>query len=428
MSAVSRLGAAGLKFSSIFYAVVVNFYLASVLEKSEFGLFGVLTAVFVIAVTLGNFGVNYFLIDVIPKESDGRRVSDHFTSAYIISCLFCLLFGLLAYLYVSYGVSPVGAGLKYDWPSVFLVVGVVVLQGLNSIHIVVFRALLRFKTALALESFAFNSALALAAFVLADSESVDVSVLIFIGSLVAFSISLLLLYMELKKIDAWHADGLVKIKELEIGMVKRFLPFALLGFAETLSVNLDVVIVNTFVGGDSSAEYYMAKKFIVIFSFFWILYNYVAAPKLSSCFSEGACVDRIRVVELMKKRWSVLATTFVLCASILFLYEDALRILGLDEYHDIGAYLFVFSLFAILHIATGPVVSFMNVSGLKNSSYWVVGSGAVVFIIAAPILAHFFAAIGVIIAMCISLLFWKVLGWFQIRKVLGFDIFFCRWI
>ena len=116
-----------------------------------------------------------------------------------------------------------------------------------------------------------------------------------------------------------------------------------------------------------------------------------------------------------------MASTCCMVVANMF-FEDIILLFNFNDYLDAKPYILLFSLFAFIHILTGPVVSFLNVTGLSSYSFRVVSFGAFVFLSTFYPLQSYFGVLGILIALNLSLLAWKLLGVYIIRKATGFNL------
>jgi len=297
---------------------------------------------------------------------------------------------------------------------------IVLFQNIHSSNIATLRSLQSFRVALSIESITFNVVLVLSIYLLFSDDITGLFISFLLAAFLAFALSSIFSYYKVAK----FSKGIIEEEEtqpLELSLAKLW-PFILLGLAEVVTTNLDVLLVRELYGNEETANYFLAKKMLIIFTFFWFVYNFIYTPKLSKLFVNNEKINHTTVVSILRLKWPVLmaSTCCMVIANIFF--EDIILLLNLNDYLDAKVYILLFSLFAFIHILTGPVVSFLNVTGLSTYSFRVVSFGAFVFLTTFYPLQSYFGILGILISLNLSLLAWKLLGVYIIRKITGFNL------
>ena len=414
----ARIISSFIKLSSITVGFIINFYLASILDKNDFGIFSVIVSLFSLCLIFSNMGISFSIIDIFPKAKTKHNLILLHKKIMFFSIMSSVVVGIIAASY-AYLTNITSSNINYLLLSVTFIL-IIYFQNIHSSNIAILRSLQSFRSALFLESILFNLVLIIAIYFLFICLNVN---LIFSFVLAAFSTYLLSSLLASYKIKRFEdlENNEVSTNNLELNLVNLF-PFMLLGLVEVITTNLDVLLVRHFFGNEQTADYFLAKKMLIVFTFFWFLYNFIYTPKLSKLFTNIDNIDHVKVVKILKLKWPVLIISTICMLIINVLFEDLISIFNLVQYTDAKPYVELFSLFAFIHILTGPVVSFLNVTGLSGYSFKVVSFGAIVFILTFYPLQNHYGIIGILFALNLSLLAWKVLGIFIIRKTTGFNL------
>jgi len=415
----SKITSLLIKATSIILGFLSNFYLASILTKNDFGLYGALISLFSICLVFSNMGISLSVIDLFPKIQAKENILQLRRKIALFSIISSLCVGLIAATYAT--VFELISLENYFVNSVLSVIFIIFFQNIHASNIATLRSLQSFRVALTLESIVFNLTFVLAIYVLYLSHSYQLLYSFLLASLITFILSS---HLTRTRVNNFEEDisrnGIFDFKELKIS---ELLPFMALGFAEVITTNLDVLLVREFFGNEETASYFIAKKMLIAFTLFWFIYNFIYTPKLSKLFFDKSNINHKEIVRIMRLKWLVLVltTTFIVPVNIFF--NDVVQYLDLASYKNAKSYLMLFSLFALIHIITGPVISFLNVSGLSKYSVKVVMCGAVVFLISFYPLQYFYGALGILIALNLSLLAWKIVGIYVVKRETGFNIF-----
>jgi len=412
----AKLFSAFIKFLSIIVGFFSNFYLASLLSKNDFGLYSVIVSLLSLCLVFSNMGLSLSIIDLFPKAQTITNLKLLRRKIWFYSVCSSVIVGSVAAFYT------ILTGMVSPEKSVLLVVLVLIVlfQNIHSSNIAILRSLQSFRLALSIESITFNLVLVLSIYLLFSEDIADLFISFLLAAFLAFALSSLFSYYKVAKFP----QGIIEKEDtqpLELNFVKLW-PFILLGLVEVVTTNLDVLLVREFYGNEETANYFLAKKMLIVFTFFWFVYNFIYTPKLSKLFVNSEKVNHTAVVSILKLKWPVLmaSTCCMVIANIFF--EDIISLFNLNDYLDAKPYLLLFSLFAFIHILTGPVVSFLNVTGLSSYSFRVVSFGALVFLTTFYPLQSYFGVLGILIALNLSLLAWKILGVYIIRKTTGFNL------
>jgi O-antigen/teichoic acid export membrane protein len=251
--------------------------------------------------------------------------------------------------------------------------------------------------------------------------------IILIASLFAFIYSVVILFLKLKISFKSIRSNAINSVENQFNIYK-LTPFALLGIAESFSNNIDTLIVAKLFDASATADYFLCKKFLIIYGISWAIYGYYSVPKLSKLFSKDLTpLSKIKISRIINSRiYSFYFSFLVYLISISF-YKEALNVLDLEKYSGIGYLLSGFFVFIAIHIITGPVASLMNICGLHKLAAPIVSVGAIVFIISSFITYSFFGLYGVLLSLTIGMLSWKIAGFYFIKKIIGFNIITGGW-
>ncbi|MDB2486542.1 oligosaccharide flippase family protein [Porticoccaceae bacterium] len=415
----SKITSLLIKATSIILGFLSNFYLASILTKNDFGLYGALISLFSICLVFSNMGISLSVIDLFPKIQAKENILQLRRKIALFSIISSLCVGLIAATYAT--VFELISLENYFVNSVLSVIFIIFFQNIHASNIATLRSLQSFRVALTLESIVFNLTFVLAIYVLYLSHSYQLLYSFLLASLITFILSS---HLTRTRVNNFEEDisrnGIFDFKELKIS---ELLPFMALGFAEVITTNLDVLLVREFFGNEETASYFIAKKMLIAFTLFWFIYNFIYTPKLSKLFFDKSNINHKEIVRIMRLKWLVLVLTTIFIVPVNIFFNDVVQYLGLASYKNAKSYLMLFSLFALIHIITGPVISFLNVSGLSKYSVKVVMCGAVVFLISFYPLQYFYGALGILIALNLSLLAWKIVGIYVVKRETGFNIF-----
>lgn len=401
-----------LKVSSLAVGFIVNFWLAKILIKSDFGLYSAILSLFLLALAFANVGTNYSLISYVPKQENAGLVRDYLKDALAKAFFATVVVSLVGSLYLQFFV------LKDRYTDIVVNASIfffaLLFLNYHTINVALLRSKGRFKSSLALENLIQN--LLVVILMSTAYYKFDLSVLQCL--LWAFIFSFFCSYLTVKQ------ESNVYIQDyLFVNRPKRmFNSFMLLGCAEAVVMNMDVLILAALYDSQVTAEYFLAKKFIVVFGLFYLVYNIYVTPKISFCFKDTSLESRARIRQLLQSRWNVLLVTLVFSMTVLAFYEKFLNVIGLEQYLSAKTYLIYFFGFVVLNIFTGPVLSVMNVSGLERVSSKMVSMGAVVFIIATLPLVKIYGSEGIVLALILSLITWKIFGIYYIWKNLGLNM------
>ncbi|WP_448563828.1 oligosaccharide flippase family protein [Thalassotalea ganghwensis] len=414
----SKIISAFIKLMAIAIGFLSNFYLASILSKNDFGLFSALISLFSLCLIFSNMGMSLSILDLFPKVESKRNLLQLKNRIFVYSSAASLFVGFIAFLY-AYKSDLISTETNLLLASMAIIL-IIFFQNIHASNIAALRSFQSFRTALSLESIIFSLTLVGFIYLLYLSWRIELIYAFFFATLITFILST---YFTVKKIhqfkDSVSQDNKKAYKTLSLSSL---LPFLLLGFVEVITTNLDVLLVRELFGNEQTADYFIAKKMLIAFTFFWFIYNFIYTPKLSKLFSDRTNLDKNKVIYIIRLKWPVLfiSTTFMLLINLFF--YDIIGLFNLSHYANAKPFLMLFSVFAFIHILTGPVVSFLNVTGLSTYSPKVVSLGAVVFLISFYPLQYYFGVLGILIALNISLLAWKVLGVYIIQKETGFNL------
>jgi O-antigen/teichoic acid export membrane protein len=407
---------AAIKLLSITIAFFSNFYLASLLSKNDFGLYSVLVSLLSLSLVFSNMGLSLSIIDLFPKAQTANNLKLLKRKIYYYSIFSSFIVGFLSSCYLIFsGIVPFDKSLLLITVLIF----VVFFQNIHSSNISILRSLQSFRLALTLESIIFNLTLILSIYLLFKGNIIELLNSFLIAAFLALTLSTIFSNLNISSFTNINTDK--EIKDLEINLSKLW-PFMLLGLVEVITTNLDVLLVRQFYGYEETANYFLAKKMLIAFTFFWFIYNFIYTPKLSKLFMDKHNIDYRAVVKILRLKWPVLLISTICMAIVNLFYNDIIILFDLNEYTDAKPYILFFSIFAFVHILTGPVVSFLNVTGLSSYSFRVVSFGAVVFLITFYPLQYYYGVLGILIALNLSLIAWKILGVLIIRKVTGFNL------
>lgn len=412
----AKVTSAAIKFFSITIGFLINFYLASLLSKNDFGIYSAMVSLLSICLVFSNMGLSLSVIDLFPKAQTKENLKYLQRKIFLYSISSSIIVGTVASIYAM-KTNIISSETNHLIPITAVIV-IVFFQNAHSINIAALRSLQSFRLALTMESILFNVVLIVSIYYL----FVNYTLALYMPFLLAASTAFMLSYIfSLIKIAKFQDNITNNSKRLDLNLTN-LVPFMLLGLAEIITTNLDVLLVREFFGNEHTADYFLAKKLLIAFTFFWFIYNFIYTPKLSKLFTNKYQVDKNAVTQILRLKWPVLfiSTLCMFIANIFF--DNIVLFFNLENYLGAKPYVALFSLFAFIHILTGPVVSFLNVTGLSSYSFKVVSFGAIIFVVSFYPLQHFFGVIGVLIALNLSLLAWKVLGIYIIRKATGFNL------
>lgn len=416
----TKVISAFIKLLSIAIGFLSNFYLASLLTKNDFGLFSVMVSLFSLCLVFSNMGLSFSVVDLFPKAQTRDNLQQLRRKIMFFSMCSSAAVGTVAAIYaISTNIISVDVSLILPIAAFILII---FFQNIHSSNIAILRSLQSFGIALSVESITFNLVLVLSVYFLFINLSIELLFSFLLASFFAFIISSVLAVKRINQFQSPTID--IENKEtqsLQVSLAS-LIPFMLLGIVEVITTNLDVLLVRAFYGNEQTADYFLAKKMLIVFTFFWFVYNFIYTPKLSKLFINKEQVNYGAVVNILKLKWPVLLVSTLCMLIVNIFFDNIILFFDLSNYSNAKPYILMFSLFAFIHILTGPVVSFLNVTGLSSYSFRVVSFGALVFLTTFYPLQSYFGVLGILIALNLSLLAWKVLGVYIIRKATGFNL------
>lgn len=414
----SKVISAVIKLFSITIGFFANFYIASLLAKDDFGIFSAIVSLLSLCLVLSNMGLNFSIVDLFPKTETKVNLLQLRKKIIFFSICSSFIVGVAASIY-ALSANLITAEIPFYF-SISVFVLIVLFQNLHSSNISTLRALQAFRTALSLESVLFNLMLVIAIYFLFIYFNIGMLFSFLLATLLSFLLSTVFSFKKIAQFQGSQTSTR-NSKVLTLNF-KSLLPFMLLGLVEVITTNLDVLLVRHFFGNEQTADYFLAKKMLVLFTFFWFVYNFIYTPKLSKLFTNSNQIDHKAVVSILQLKWPILLLSTVCMLIVNVLFDDLISFVNLEQYSNSKLYVQFFSLFAFIHILTGPVVSFLNVAGLSSYSFKVVSFGALIFLVTFyPMLSHY-GVLGILISLNLSLLAWKVLGIYIIRKTTGFNL------
>jgi len=360
-------------------------------------------------------GLSLSIVDLFPKAQTIANLKLLRKKIWFYSVCSSVIVGSVAAFY------SILTGIVSSEESLLLVVLILIVlfQNIHSSNIATLRSLQSFRVALSIESITFNVVLVLSIYLLFSDDITELFISLLLAAFLAFVLSSIFSYYKVAKFP----QGIIEeeTQPLELNLTKLW-PFILLGLVEVVTTNLDVLLVRELYGNEETANYFLAKKMLIVFTFFWFVYNFIYTPKLSKLFVNNEKINHTAVVSILRLKWPVLMASTCSMVIVNIFFEDIVLLFNLNDYLDAKLYILLFSLFAFIHILTGPVVSFLNVTGLSSYSFRVVSFGAFVFLTTFYPLQSYFGILGILIALNLSLLAWKLLGVYIIRKVTGFNL------
>lgn len=398
-----------LKLLSLTIGFLVSFGLAAVLPKSQYGVYSLLMSLFLLCLVFANVGVNHSAINIVPKCSKNEEVRVFLRTAVQKSFFWTTITAVLAGIFYVNSVETKSA--VFD--GVIFFIGLL-LFNYHSLNISILRGVGKFKLALLLENIVLNVSLFVLIFVV--SGRLDWEIIIgFLGGFFALFLSSVFFVIRIVGVSVWDYIP------LRVSLVRPDAYF-ILAISEAVITNLDVLAVNVFFTHEDSAEYFLAKKFLVVFSMVFIVYNIYASPKISRCFRDGEKIDRLKVEGYLKLNKLVVFFSALLSLIGYLSFDDALTLLGIEGYSQAKVYVGWFAVFAILNAFTGPVLNVLISSGLAKEAPKVVGVSALFFISLVYPMIHYFGIPGVIINCILSMLVWKIYGISVIYRDLGLKL------
>lgn len=397
-----------LKLASLFTAFIITLLLKSEMTTDTFGFYSVLLSVVLLLSAFSNFGTNFYIIDKIPKTKNRMNFMT-LLELYKLPIILSVFIGGSVSIFFYY---------KFNVENAALISLAVLFYNLNTINVVILRTKLRNQSSLVCESIIFYVIIFILFVLEHEVNNVWVINCFFLAALLSFMFSFLIVIKLIGLVFFEKSAVLVEVKEL--------FPFMYLSLAEVLMMHLDVLIVSSIFSLSEAGGYFFAKKFLVVFSLAWYVYNYKYTPIISGLFTNPK-ENSSQIVRIIRKRMLVLLFSIFLGGVILF----ALSIEMVSTFFNLENLnfniLIIFFLFSLIHILTGPVVSFLNVSGLSGYSAKVVLFGAVVFLVLVWPISSLIGVEGVVISLSLGMLVWKLLGAFIIEKKSGFNILFGRY-
>jgi len=410
-----------IKLISIATGVLTSLFLASMMGKNDFGQLSALISLFSVCLVFSNIGISFSVVDIFPKLTANRDMFFVIKKINIYSLVTSLLVGGVAFSYAKY-IELIDST---QWYVLVIFVAIILAQNFHSSNIAILRSLQSYKSALIAESLLFNIALVSFIYFLYIHLQFAIYIPLLISVLLSLSISFISSRNKIYSLPENENQAIEPLNSKSEGFnLKKLLPFFLLGVVEVITTNLDTLIINQFFGNAETANYFIAKKTLIVFTFFWFIYNFIYAPKLSRVFSNSIeDVDKESVVRILKMKWPILGVSMIVALSLSFYFKAIMGLIGLPEYAEAQDYIIGFAVFAMIHIVTGPVISFLNVTGMGQYSFKVVGVGAAVFLLVFyPLIVHL-GPIGMVVALNLSLISWKICGIVLIKNKTGFNLF-----
>jgi O-antigen/teichoic acid export membrane protein len=404
-------------------SLISTVVLARLLGPDIFGVYSYLVNILVITVVIGVFGLQNDSLDKLPKfiiEKD-LDIIEYLIKSRVTICLSSFIFGVLAQLSLVFFTEQ-----ALNFP-VWLIPFTAVFFAITYTNSFALRAFKYFKT-----SMLFDGAI-YAVFIMSISGLIYANDLmnedliyrcICLAYLCTALLSSYVLFNVVTK-NTNNFNNKNSKKRTYISVVKGGLPFFLLGSVEVLSNNLDILLVSHLFQNSDVAVYAIAKKFILIFSFAFYIFNYKNVVRLSEAFSLGIenQFNKNEIVRnVIAKNRQIFLLTFILGLPLcLFATEVVSYVFGADFVGPKLLYWFVFT-FVLVNVAGGPTLSFLNVSGLSHWSVFVIIPGVLVSVLLSFVFSNIFGLSGIGLALTLGLLTWKLLGLILIQIKLGFNI------
>lgn len=397
--------AAFVKLLSIVVGLIVSVMVAANIPKDQFGSYSYFFSAVLVVASISNVGISHRALYFIPKlESTYSIIGIYKKSLCVLVFSSLLITALFLPFFYAESKKVLSFGLVF-----FLAVYV---RNVNLINVAMLRSKDMPVSSLLFESVIFYVFVAIFLPIYYYESELVVTGCLFMCAAVS-TLWVTKVGLAGKMESSLYKKSFFAFKELK--------PYMILGFMESLTVNFDVVVVGFFYSNEETAEYFFAKKLLVAFGAIWYVYNYIYTPKISKLFASEERNDAA-IEAILKMKWPVLAVSLAGMLSFLMLYKTIFSYVGLGEYASIDIYVVGFIFFVCFHIITGPVMSFLNVSGLASYTSRVLVVGALSFALSLPLMMAIFDVTGVMLSLLFSLICWKVYGCYITRKKLGIDL------
>ena len=397
--------AALVKLLSIVVGLIVSVMVAANIPKDQFGSYSYFFSAVLVVASISNVGISHRALYFIPKIKSTYSIIGIYKKAL---CLLVFSSFLATVILVPFFYSESKEVLSFGL-IFFLAVYV---RNVNLVNVSMLRSKDMPVLSLFFESVIFYVFVAiLLPIYYYESELVVTGCLFLCATGSTFWVAKVA--RAGKREPSLHREGFFTFKELK--------PYMILGVLESLTVNFDVVVVGFFYSNEETAEYFFAKKLLVAFGAVWYVYNYIYTPKISRLFADEKRNDAA-IEAVLKMKWPVLGVSLAGMLSFFLMYKTIFLYVGLEEYASIDIYVVGFMFFVCFHIVTGPVMSFLNVSGLASYTSRVLVVGALSFALSLPLMMAVFDVAGVMLSLLFSLICWKAYGCYITRKKLGIDL------
>lgn len=399
-----------IKLISISSSIGVALVLVALLDKENYGFYGLIVSSLSIFFLLGNFGVNYTIIKKIPRKNE---LKDKWLIKKSAENLLNITFVLPSFIFALF--------LYYNLPSFseqFIVLNLLVFVGMLYFHnrhhfnVAFLRAMHKQKSSLILENIP-NNFLIVLIFLSIDELTEQVQVVLLISILVSFMLSYFF--------SEYKACEIYQNKKYEGISLKENIPFFNLALTQAIISNADTILVHFFYGAEATAEYFLAKKMIILISVYWLIYNQKYMPVLSMKFKNKELSD---ISDILRYRLYLLIPVVISLVLLNVSVYPVMAYFGLMNYSSVQGLIFIFSLLPVINVITGPVIGIMNITDTVEYAFVIVlfGIGALFLCFLIFLNASSLGLYGAAISVVISLITWKFIGVYLVYKKMGLNL------
>jgi O-antigen/teichoic acid export membrane protein len=199
--------------------------------------------------------------------------------------------------------------------------------------------------------------------------------------------------------------------------VRDALPFMLISGLFLLNSRTDLIMLGALAGAHDAGIYAVASRAAEVTSFSMVAANIVLAPRVSRLHHEGNHALLQRMLDGSTRR--VLLASAPIAAILIFAaYPLMTRLYGM-EYAQGARVLQILAATQLLVVGSGPLGTLLNMTGhegaLARNMFVAVVANALLNFVFVPWLG----ATGAATATAISMVFSRILLWYQVRRLLG---------
>jgi len=199
--------------------------------------------------------------------------------------------------------------------------------------------------------------------------------------------------------------------------VRDALPFMLISGLFLLNSRTDLIMLGALGGAHDAGIYAVAARAAEVTSFSMVAANMVLAPRVSRLHHEGNHALLQRMLDGSTRR-VLLASTPIAAILIIAAYPLMTRLYGM-EYAEGARVLQILAATQLLVVGSGPLGTLLNMTGhegaLARNMFLAVVANALLNLGFVPWLG----ATGAAIATAMSMVFSRILLWYQVRRLLG---------